>query len=81
MSTYLVWRAQNVVKKKNNNDKAMMLLLRRELREFHQVHMEAKCISDEDLGTFEEMYDVYHSLGGNGIGTVWKKDLESLERR
>lgn len=81
MCTYLTWRAQNAVKKKNDTDKAMMLLLRRELREFHQKHMANRCISDDELGTFEEMYEVYHNLGGNGVGTVWKNDLEKLERR
>lgn len=58
-----------------------MLLLRGELREFHKRCMSEGKISDEDLGMFEEMYDVYHSLGGNGIGTVWKEDLEKLERK
>lgn len=59
----------------------MMLLLRGELREFHKRCMDEGCISDDDLGSFEEMYEVYHSLGGNGVGTVWKNDLEKLERR
>ena len=67
--------------KKNNNDKAMMLLLRGQLSAFHTKFMSKGNISDEDLGSFEEMYEVYHSLGGNGIGTVWKNDLEKLERK
>lgn len=58
-----------------------MLLLRGELREFHKRCMAEGKISDDDLGSFEEMYSVYHALGGNGVGTVWKNDLEKLERR
>lgn len=58
----------------------MMLLLRGQLRSLHDRFMKRGNISDEDLGSFEEMYEVYHTLGGNGIGTVWKNDLEKLER-
>lgn len=57
-----------------------MLLLRCQLRNLHDRFMNKGNISDEDLGSFEEMYEVYHGLGGNGIGTVWKNDLEKLER-
>lgn len=79
--TFLVWKAQNTVKKKTGIDKAMMVLMRRELRLLHARHMERGYINDEDLGEFEEVYEVYHSLGGNGQGTVWKNDVEKLERR
>lgn len=79
--TFLTVRAENKVKKKGNSDKALMMLLRRELREFHERYMAVGKISDDELGTFEEMYEVYHNLGGNGVGTVWKNDLEKLERR
>lgn len=58
-----------------------MVLMRRELRELHDQHMEAGKISPEALGDFNEIYEIYHELGGNGIGTVWKNDVEKLERR
>lgn len=81
VSTYMVWHLQNTDKKKKNNDKAMMLLMRRELRELHEKHVSEGFITSEQLGEFEEIYEVYHSLGGNGTGTVWKNDVEKLERR
>lgn len=58
-----------------------MLLLKRELREIHEDCMRKGVIADYELGLFEEIYEVYHGLGGNGTGTVWKNDLEKLERR
>lgn len=67
--------------KKTAADKALMLLMRRELMELHNTHISEGYISDTELGNFEEIYEVYHGLGGNGIGTVWKNDLEHLERR
>lgn len=76
ISTYLVWRFQN----KHKGNKAMMILMRRELRELHEKHMAAGSISSEELGEFQEIYEVYHELGGNGTGTVWKKDVEGLNR-
>lgn len=81
VSTFLVWHLQNREKKKNNSDKAMMLLMRRELRELHDSRMKDGFISSDSLGEFEEIYEVYHNLGGNGVGTVWKEDVEKLERR
>lgn len=80
LCTFLTVRAENKVNRKDNIEKAMMFLLRGELRELYNRCMEAGKISDYDLGSFEEMYDVYHSLGWNSVGTVWKNDLEKLER-
>lgn len=81
LCTYLVWFMQNHEKNKKNGDKAMMILMRRELRELHDKHMKEGHISPHQLGEFEEIYDVYHALGGNGTGTVWKEDVEKLERK
>lgn len=80
LCTFLTVRSENRLKKKNNHDKAMMLLLREQLRYSHERFIHRGNISGEDLGEFEEMYEVYHALGGNGVGTVWKNDLEKLER-
>lgn len=79
--TYLVWFMQNREKKKKNVDKAMKVLMRRELRELHDEHMRAGFIKPYQLGEFEEIYEIYHALGGNGTGTIWKEDVEKLERR
>lgn len=78
--TFFVWKAQQTVKKKTGTEKGMMILMRRELRMLHDHHMSNGKISTEDLGEFEEIYEIYHNLGGNGIGTVWKNDVEKLER-
>lgn len=81
VSGVLLYRVQNTDKKKKNGDKAMMILMRRELRLLHEKWMEKGYVTDTALGEFEEIYEIYHSLGGNGTGTVWKTDLENLERR
>lgn len=81
LSSYLVYVAQTSYKSRKGNDKAMKILMRRELRELHDEHMEKGHITDEALGEFLEIYEIYHELGGNGRGTVWKNDVEKLERR
>lgn len=77
---YLTWLAQQTYKKKQADNKALMILMRRELRELHDKYMAEGEISPYSLGEFEEIYQIYHDLGGNGTGTVWKNDVEGLER-
>lgn len=79
--TVLTVRADHKVKKKSNTDKALMFLMKGQMRMRYEKFMADGYIDDADLGTFEEMYEVYHNLGGNGTGTIWKNDLERLERR
>lgn len=80
VSGYLVWVAQQRYKTDKNGDKAMKILLRRELRELHDIYMDAGKISSEQLGEYNEIYDVYVSHGGNGTGTVWHNDVNNLTR-
>lgn len=81
VSGVILWKVQNSDKKKKGSDKAMMLLMRRELRLLHEKWIAKGYVTDIALGEFEEIYEVYHELNGNGVGTVWKNDMEKLERR
>ena len=36
-------------------------------------------ISSPDYTEFEEMYNVYHNLGGNGTATKWFNKIKELE--
>lgn len=77
----LVWQMQRLITKKDNDSKALKLLLRVMMEDKHEKYMSQHYINSDDLAGFREMYEVYHSLGGNGRGTVWMNDLEKLERR
>ena len=77
----LVWQMQRIVNRKDHSDTALKLLLRVNMEDKHDYHMERGFISSDDLADFQDMYETYHALGGNGRGTVWKNDLERLERR
>lgn len=77
----LVWQMQRLITKKDHSDKAMKLMLRVMMEDKHEKFMHQHYINSDELAEFKEMYDVYHALGGNGRGTVWVNDVESLERR
>ena len=77
--SYIVWLLK---KQKINNDansKGTMLLLRAKLIEYHQEWTERKYITKHGLENFLEMYDAYHSLGGNGMVTHLKEEIEKME--
>ena len=80
VSGYLVWVAQQRYKTDKKGDKAMMVLLRRELRELHDRYMDAGVVTSEQLGEYNELFDVYKEHGGNGTGTVWHADVNKLRR-
>lgn len=77
----LVWQMQRLITKKDNDSKALKLLLRVMMEDKHEKFMNQNHISSDELADFNEMYEVYHKLGGNGRGTVWMNDLNELERR
>ncbi len=56
-------------KKQTQEQKAMIVLLRRELREQYKDIVEKTYVSIEELEEFDEIYEIYHELGGNGRGT------------
>ena len=56
-------------KKKTPEQKAMTVLLRRELRELYNEIKANNSVTIDELEEFDEIYEVYHDLGGNGRGT------------
>lgn len=63
---------------RENNSKGTMLLLRVQLIEYHDKYMELGEIPSYAYDNFNEMYDVYHRLGGNGMVTKMKQEIEAL---
>lgn len=63
---------------RENNSKGTMLLLRVQLIEYHDKYMELGEIPSYAYDNFNEMYDVYHNLGGNGMVTKMEQEIEEL---
>ena len=78
---YIVWLLKAQKKDRDANSKGTMLLLRTQLKVYHKEYMEKDYVTSEELYDYLEMYEAYNSLGGNGVATKWKENVEDLEVR
>lgn len=75
---YIVWLLKNQKCDRDANSRGTMLLLRVQLIEYHDKYMRLGEIPSYAYQNFCEMYDAYHALGGNGMVTKMKKEIEEL---
>ena len=75
---YIVWCFKNQKKDRDANSKGTMLLLRVHLIEYHERYMQLGEIPSYAYQNFIEMYDAYHALGGNGMVTKMKEEIDEL---
>lgn len=75
---YIVWLLQNQKKDRDANSKGTMLLLRVQLIEYHDKYTQLGEIPSYAYQNFLEMYEAYHALGGNGMMTKMKEEIEEL---
>jgi len=55
-----------------------MLLLRVQLIDYHEKYMQLGYIPSYAYQNFLEMYEAYHELGGNGMITKMKNEIDEL---
>ena len=75
---YIVWLPKKQKRDRDANSKGTMLLLRVQLIEYHDKYMRLGEIPSYAYENFNEMYDAYHKLGGNGMVTKMKQEIEEL---
>ena len=75
---YIVWLLKKQKMDRDANSKGTMLLLRVHLSEYHERYMQLGEIPSYAYQNFIEMYEAYHSLGGNGMVTKMKEEIEEL---
>ncbi|MCI6468114.1 MAG: hypothetical protein MSA90_21950 [Faecalicatena sp.] len=78
---YIVWLLKRQKKDRDANGKGTMLLLRVQLIEYHDKYMALGYIPSYAYQNFCEMYEAYHSLGGNGMITKMYKEIQELHIR
>ena len=78
---YIVWLLKQQKKDRNANSKGTMLLLRVQLIEYHSKYMSLGEIPTYAYNNFEEMYEAYHDLGGNGMVTKMHQEIQELHLR
>lgn len=75
---YIVWLLKKQKKDRDANSKGTMLLLRVQLIEYHDKYMALGSIPSYAFENFCEMYEAYHKLGGNGMITKMKGEIDEL---
>lgn len=75
---YIVWLLQNQKKSRDANSRGTMLLLRVQLIEYHSKYTKRGSIPSYAYENFNEMYGAYHDLGGNGMVTHMKEEIDQL---
>ena len=89
---YIVWLLKEQRKTAENNRRAedekrdaisrgAMLLLRVQLIEYHEKWMQRGYVTKHGIENFIEMYNTYHSLGGNGMMTHLLEEVSELPIR
>ena len=75
---YVVWLLKNQKKDRDANSRGTMLLLRVQLIEYHDKYTAVGHIPSYAYESFCEMYEAYHTLGGNGMITKMKREIDEL---
>ena len=75
---YIVWLLKKQKKDRDANSKGTMLLLRVQLIEYHDKYTILGTIPSYAYENFCEMYEAYHELGGNGMITKMKEEIDEL---
>lgn len=75
---YVIGLLKEKRKKDNANSRGTMLLLRVKLIEYHDTYMERGSIPSYAYQNFEEMYDTYRELGGNGMIVKMHEEVHQL---
>ena len=63
------------------SDKAITILLRRELTELYEQYKDKEFLTVDEVDDFDEIYETYASLGGNGKGTMMHDKVHKMEIR
>lgn len=75
---YIVWLLKRQKSDRDANGKGTMLLLRVQLIEYHDKYMSLGYIPSYAYQNFCEMYEAYHTLGGNGMITKMYEEIQKL---
>lgn len=76
--SYIVFLLKQQKRERDANARGTMLLLRVQLIEYHDRYTSQGSIPSYAYQNFTDMYDAYHDLGGNGMVTKMKDEIEAL---
>lgn len=76
---YIIWVLKEQKKDRDANSRGTMILLREHLFRYHNMYTGAEEIPLQVYENFMDMYNAYHELGGNGVVTKMKEEIEELQ--
>lgn len=79
--SYIVWLLKRQKKDRDANSLGTMLLLKVQLIEYHDKWVQRGYCTKHGLENFIEMYEAYHTLGGNGMITGLLEEVKELPIR
>ena len=72
---------ENAQKRREANAEGTKLILFYMLQRFHMEYMYQGYVNHEQRTQFKDVYEAYHSLGGNGYGTAMWEEIKELPIR
>lgn len=75
---YIIKLLKDQKQERDANARGTMLLLRVQLIEYHDKYVAVGSIPSYAYQNFNEMFDAYHVLGGNGMVSKMKEEIEDL---
>lgn len=76
--SYIVWLLKKQKKDRDANNVGTMLLLRVHIIDYYDKWIQRAYITKPELENFIEMYNAYHTLGGNGMITGLLDEVKRL---
>lgn len=81
LCSYLVWWLKRRFERHSNIDKILIILMRTHLRELYKLYTSDEFITPDEFAEFQELYDLYHEMGGNGTATKMMDEIKKLKMR
>lgn len=75
---YIIWVLKEQKKDRDANSRGTMVLLREHLIRYHNMYANADEVPVCVYENFMSMYEAYNGLGGNGVVTKMKEEMEEL---
>lgn len=63
------------------NSEGIKVMIRYMLKRYHSEYCVQGYITSDQLADWNEMYDIYRALNGNGLAVAYNKDVTSLPVR
>lgn len=75
---YVIKLLKDQKRERDANARGTMLLLRVQLIEYHDKYTSLGSIPSYAYDNFCDMYEAYHDLGGNGLVSKMKQEIDSI---